>query len=55
MPVRDSFPGGLTLGELGLKPVRTELFLGFVWVAVTGDPAPLARGVGAVRRGFCAL
>jgi phenylpropionate dioxygenase-like ring-hydroxylating dioxygenase large terminal subunit len=43
VPVRDSFPGGLTLGELGLKPVRTELFLGFVWVAVIGDPAPLAE------------
>jgi phenylpropionate dioxygenase-like ring-hydroxylating dioxygenase large terminal subunit len=42
VPVRESFPGLDTAG-LGLKPVRTELFLGFVWVAVTGEPPPLAE------------
>src|SRR5579859_6123863 len=42
VPVRESFPGLETAG-LGLKPVRTETFLGFVWVAVAGDPPPLAE------------
>jgi phenylpropionate dioxygenase-like ring-hydroxylating dioxygenase large terminal subunit len=42
MPLKDSFPG-LDRGEFGLKPVRTEVFLGFVFVALAGDPPPLAK------------
>ena len=40
LPVRDSFPG-LDRAAYGLKPVRTEIMLGFVFVCLTGDPAPL--------------
>ncbi len=41
VPARDSFPG-LARDEHGLKPVRTEVSLGFVFVCLAGDPAPLA-------------
>ncbi len=40
MPVRDSFPG-LDRSLHGLKPVRTEIMVGFVFVALAGDPPPL--------------
>jgi phenylpropionate dioxygenase-like ring-hydroxylating dioxygenase large terminal subunit len=42
MPLKDSFPG-LDRGEFGLKPVRTTVFLGFVFVALAGDPPPLEK------------
>jgi phenylpropionate dioxygenase-like ring-hydroxylating dioxygenase large terminal subunit len=41
MPVRESFPG-LDRSEHGLKPVRVDTALGFVWVCLAGDPPPVA-------------
>ena len=43
VPVRDSFPGGLDADSLGLKPVKVAVFLGFVFICVTGDPPSLAE------------
>jgi len=43
VPVRESFAGGLNADELGLMAVKSEQFLGFVFVSVTGDPEPLAE------------
>ncbi len=42
MPVRESFPG-LDRAEFGLRPVRTEILFGFVFVCVSGEPVPLAQ------------
>jgi len=42
MPVRESFPG-LDRSEFSLRPVRTELCLGFVFVCLSGNPTPLAE------------
>ena len=41
MPVRESFPG-LDRGEHGLKAVRVDIALSFVWVCLAGDPPPVA-------------
>ncbi len=38
-PVRESFPG-LNRQEHGLKPVRVELMLGFVFVCLAANPPP---------------
>ncbi|MGO9945710.1 MAG: aromatic ring-hydroxylating oxygenase subunit alpha [Steroidobacteraceae bacterium] len=42
MPVRESFPG-LDRSELGLKPVRVDIAMNFVWVCLAGDPPPVAK------------
>jgi phenylpropionate dioxygenase-like ring-hydroxylating dioxygenase large terminal subunit len=44
----ESFPG-LDRGGYGLKPVRSELMLGFVFVCLEGDPVPLAEIFRKVR------
>lgn len=41
MPVRESFPG-LDRSLHGLRPVRVEVALSFVWVCLAGDPPPIA-------------
>jgi phenylpropionate dioxygenase-like ring-hydroxylating dioxygenase large terminal subunit len=41
LPVRDSFPG-LDRAAYGLKPVKTEIMLGFVFVCLKGDPIALS-------------
>jgi phenylpropionate dioxygenase-like ring-hydroxylating dioxygenase large terminal subunit len=42
MPVRESFPG-LDRSQHGLRPVRTEIALSFVWVCLAGDPPPISK------------
>jgi phenylpropionate dioxygenase-like ring-hydroxylating dioxygenase large terminal subunit len=42
VPMRESFPG-IDRGDFGLKPVRTDIAFGFVFVALRGDPAPVAK------------
>jgi phenylpropionate dioxygenase-like ring-hydroxylating dioxygenase large terminal subunit len=42
MPVREGFPG-LDRSEHGLRPVRVDLALGFVWVCLAGDPPPVVQ------------
>jgi phenylpropionate dioxygenase-like ring-hydroxylating dioxygenase large terminal subunit len=42
VPVRDSFPG-LERAQFGLRTVRVDTVLGFVFVALRGDPPPLAQ------------
>jgi phenylpropionate dioxygenase-like ring-hydroxylating dioxygenase large terminal subunit len=42
MPVRESFPG-LDRSEHGLRPVRHDIALSFVWVCLAGDPPPVAK------------
>jgi len=42
VPVRDSFPG-LDRDSFALKPVRSDIALGFVFVCLEGDPPPLAE------------
>jgi phenylpropionate dioxygenase-like ring-hydroxylating dioxygenase large terminal subunit len=47
VPSRESFPG-LDREAFALKPVRSEVMLGFVFVCLEGDPPPLAdiwRGI----------
>jgi len=41
MPVRESFPG-LDRSLHGLRPVRVEVALSFVWICLAGDPRPIA-------------
>jgi phenylpropionate dioxygenase-like ring-hydroxylating dioxygenase large terminal subunit len=41
MPVRESFPG-LDRSQHGLKAVRVDIALSFVWVCLAGDPPPVA-------------
>jgi phenylpropionate dioxygenase-like ring-hydroxylating dioxygenase large terminal subunit len=47
MPVRESFPG-LDRSEHGLRPVRVDLAMGFVWICLAGDPPPVAEVWGAL-------
>jgi phenylpropionate dioxygenase-like ring-hydroxylating dioxygenase large terminal subunit len=42
VPVRDSFPG-LDRSQYSLRPVRVDTAFGFVFVAMHGEPAPLAE------------
>jgi phenylpropionate dioxygenase-like ring-hydroxylating dioxygenase large terminal subunit len=42
MPVRDSFPG-VDRSRLALKPVTSQVFLGFVFVCLEGTPPPLQQ------------
>jgi len=51
MPVRESFPG-LERSQFSLRPVRAELFLGFVFVALSGHPPPLAQVWGDFAQDF---
>ncbi|MFI4890429.1 MAG: aromatic ring-hydroxylating dioxygenase subunit alpha [Steroidobacterales bacterium] len=45
VPIRDSFPG-LDRAQFGLRPVRLDTLLGLVFVALRGDPPPLAEAWG---------
>ena len=42
VPLRDTFPG-LDRAEHGLKPVRIDTALGFVFVCLAGDPPPVSK------------
>jgi len=42
VPMRDSFPD-LDRAEHGLRPVRVDTALGFVFVCLSGDPPPVAK------------
>lgn len=42
MPVRESFPG-LDRAEHALRPVRTDIAFGFVFVCLAGDPPPVSK------------
>jgi phenylpropionate dioxygenase-like ring-hydroxylating dioxygenase large terminal subunit len=42
VPARDTFPA-LERDTLGLKPLRLEVALGFVFVCLAGDPPPVAQ------------
>ena len=42
VPMRESFPG-LARAAHGLRPVRVDTALGFVFVCLAGDPPPSAR------------
>ena len=42
MPNRETFPP-LDRAQLGLKPVRMQVFSGFVFVCLAGDPPPLEK------------
>jgi phenylpropionate dioxygenase-like ring-hydroxylating dioxygenase large terminal subunit len=42
VPLRDTFPG-LDRAEHGLKPVRVDTALGFVFVCLAGDPPPVSK------------
>jgi phenylpropionate dioxygenase-like ring-hydroxylating dioxygenase large terminal subunit len=53
VPVRDSFPG-LDRSQHGLKPVRTVLQFGFVFVSLAGDPPPLESLWGSFLEDFAA-
>jgi phenylpropionate dioxygenase-like ring-hydroxylating dioxygenase large terminal subunit len=47
VPVRESFPG-IDRAQFALKPVRTDVALGFVFVALRGDPPPVSKVWGAL-------
>ena len=49
LPVRESFPG-LDRAEQSLRPIKVDTAFGFVFVALTGNPAPGARNLGRVGR-----
>jgi phenylpropionate dioxygenase-like ring-hydroxylating dioxygenase large terminal subunit len=51
VPVRDSFPG-LDRADYGLRPVRVDTAFGFVFVALRGEPAPLAEMWGPLLQEF---
>ncbi len=42
VPVRESFPG-IDRTQFALKPVRIDVALGFVFVALRGDPPPVTK------------
>jgi phenylpropionate dioxygenase-like ring-hydroxylating dioxygenase large terminal subunit len=42
MPVRESFPG-LDRKQYGLRAVRVDIAMNFVWVSLAGDPPPVAK------------
>jgi phenylpropionate dioxygenase-like ring-hydroxylating dioxygenase large terminal subunit len=46
---RDSFPG-LERSEWGLKPVRSQVAFGFVFVCLEGEPPPVAEVWGELAR-----
>src|SRR5476651_635402 len=51
VPVRDSFPG-LDRADYGLRPVRVDTAFGFVFVALRGEPEPLAAMWGPLLEEF---
>jgi phenylpropionate dioxygenase-like ring-hydroxylating dioxygenase large terminal subunit len=51
MPVRESFPG-LDRADHGLRPVRTDIAFGFVFVCLTGDPPPVSKVWGKLAEEF---
>ncbi|MBV8740321.1 MAG: aromatic ring-hydroxylating dioxygenase subunit alpha [Sinobacteraceae bacterium] len=51
MPVRESFPG-LDRSQHPLKPVHMSIFCGFVFVCLTGEPAPLESVWGPFAEDF---
>ena len=51
VPVRDSFPG-LDRADFGLRPVRVDTAFGFVFVAMRGEPVPLAQMWGPLLEEF---
>jgi phenylpropionate dioxygenase-like ring-hydroxylating dioxygenase large terminal subunit len=51
MPVRESFPG-LDRSQHGLKPARTSIQFGFVFVNLAGDPPPLESSWGDFLEDF---
>jgi len=51
MPVRESFPG-LDRSEHGLRPVRTDIAFGFVFVCLAGDPPPVSQVWGKLAEEF---
>jgi phenylpropionate dioxygenase-like ring-hydroxylating dioxygenase large terminal subunit len=51
MPVRESFPG-LDRTEHGLRPVRVDTALGFVWICLAGDPPPVSAVWGHLAEEF---
>jgi phenylpropionate dioxygenase-like ring-hydroxylating dioxygenase large terminal subunit len=42
VPMRETFPG-LERSEHGLRPVKTDTALGFVFVCLAGDPPPVSK------------
>jgi len=51
LAARDTFPG-LDKAEHGLRPVRTESAFGFVFVALAGNPPPVAQAWGSMAADF---
>jgi len=51
VPMRDSFPG-MDRGDFSLKPVRVDIAFGFVFVALRGDPPPVAKVWGPLIEEF---
>ncbi len=51
VPMRDSFPG-LDRAAHGLRPVRVDTALGFVFVCLAGDPAAGRQDLGQTRGGI---
>ncbi len=51
LAARESFPGLDRTGH-GLRAVRTEIAFGFVFVALAGDPPPVAATWGAMAEDF---
>lgn len=49
IPERDSFPG-LERSQWGLKPVRSQVAFGFVFVCLAGDPPPVEEVWGDLAR-----
>ena len=48
VPTKERFPG-LDRAEHGLREVRVEIAFGFVFVAIAGDPPPVAQSWAAFR------
>ena len=51
MPARETFPG-LDRAQFSLKPVRSQVMLGFVFVCLSGNPPPLEQIWGSFLHEF---
>jgi len=51
IPMRESFPG-IDRGDFGLKPLRVDIAFSFVFVALRGDPPPVAQVWGPLIEEF---